>query len=42
MKFISNTLDIAKFLDRKIKFNEVINSISTDMCIRDRKKTHYL
>ena len=30
MKFISNTLDIAKFLDRKIKFNEVIKSISTD------------
>ena len=30
MKFISNTLDIAKFLDIKIKFNEVIKSISTD------------
>ena len=30
MKFIGNTLDVAKFLDRKIKFNEVIKSISTD------------
>ena len=30
MKFIGNTLDVAKFLDRKIKFNEAIKSISTD------------
>ena len=30
MKFIDNTLDVAKFLDRKIQFNEVIKSISTD------------
>ena len=30
MKFIGSTLDVAKFLNRKIKFNEVIKLISTD------------
>ena len=28
MKFIANTLHVAKFLDRKIKFNEAINDTS--------------
>ena len=30
MKFITNTSDLAKFLNKKIKFNELIKSISTD------------
>ena len=30
MKFITNTSDLAKFLDKKIKFNALIKSISTD------------
>ena len=30
MKFITNTLDLAKFLNKKIKFNALIKSISTD------------
>ena len=30
MKFITNTSDLAKFLNKKIKFNALIKSISTD------------
>ena len=30
MKFITNTSDLAKFLNKKIKFNAQIKSISTD------------
>ena len=30
MKFITNTTDLAKFLNKKIKFNALIKSISTD------------
>jgi len=30
MKFITNTSDLAKFLNKKIKFNTLIKSISTD------------
>ena len=30
MKFITNTSDLAKFLNKKIKFNALIESISTD------------
>ena len=30
MKFITNTVDLAKFLNKKIKFNELRKSISTD------------
>ena len=30
MKFITNTSDLAKFLNKKINFNALIKSISTD------------